>query len=111
VDGDGLIPCCKEFKKYLGSTFVSKLGDTPSILKQISQARKAFDAMSEQVFRNKRTRKETRRSFYQTIAVELTAKKLETFHHGCLRKMCNLTMWNVAEEQQTNETKGPGKWI
>jgi hypothetical protein len=30
--------------------------------------------------------------------------KLETFHHNCLRRMCRLTMWDVAEHRITNET-------
>jgi hypothetical protein len=45
VNGDGFISCCSEFK-YLGSPFVPKLSDTPVVIKQISQARKAFDAMT-----------------------------------------------------------------
>jgi hypothetical protein len=28
---------------------------------------------------------------------EADRSKLEAFHHGCLRKMCGLTMWDVAE--------------
>jgi hypothetical protein len=45
---------------------VPKLSDTPAIIKQISQARKAFDAIL-------RTKKEIRRNFYQAIGAELTS--------------------------------------
>jgi hypothetical protein len=51
-----------------------------------------------------------RRRLYQAIVVnialwgseswalkEADRSKLEAFHHGCLRKMCGLTMWDVAE--------------
>jgi hypothetical protein len=34
---------------------------------------------------------------------EADRSKLEAFHHGCLRKMCGLTMWDVAEKRITNE--------
>jgi hypothetical protein len=29
--------------------------------------------------------------------------KLETFHHNCLRRMCNWTMWDIKEKRITNE--------
>jgi hypothetical protein len=34
---------------------------------------------------------------------EADRSKLEAFHHECLRKMCGLTMWDVAEKRITNE--------
>jgi hypothetical protein len=56
-----------------------------------------------------------RRRLYQAIVVNIALweakaghwktdrSKLEAFHHECLRKMCGLTMWDVAEKRITNE--------
>jgi hypothetical protein len=49
VDGGRFISSCIELK-CLGSTFVPKFSDTPDIIKQISQARKAFNAINKHVF-------------------------------------------------------------
>jgi hypothetical protein len=41
---------------------------------------------------------------YESYALkEADRSKLEAFYHGCLRRMCWWTMWNVAEKRITNE--------
>jgi hypothetical protein len=72
--------------------------------------------MNKQLLGNKKIPIDIRRRLYQAIVVnialwgseswalkEADRSKLEAFHHGCLRKMCGLTMWDVAEKRITNE--------
>jgi hypothetical protein len=72
--------------------------------------------MNQQVLSNKRIPIGIRRRLYQAtvgnIALwgaeswalkEADRSKLETFHHGCLRRMCNWTMWDIKEKRITNE--------
>jgi hypothetical protein len=87
-----------------------------SITERISQARKLFGSMNKQLLSNKKIPIDVRRRLYQAIVVnivlwgseswalkEANRSKLEAFHHGCLRKMCGLTMWDVAEKRIKNE--------
>jgi hypothetical protein len=42
--------------------------------------------------------------YYSSALISRTGgSKLEAFHHGCLRRMCGLTMWDVTEKRITNE--------
>jgi hypothetical protein len=72
--------------------------------------------MNKQLLSNKKIPIEIRRRLYQAIVVnialwgseswalkEANRSKLEAFHHGCLRRICGLTMWDVAEKRITNE--------
>jgi hypothetical protein len=69
--------------------------------------------MNKQLLGNKKIPIDIRRRLYQAIVVNIALwgswalkenrSKLEAFHHGCLRKMCGLTMWDVAEKRITNE--------
>jgi hypothetical protein len=115
LDGDRFFSFTDTFK-YLGSTFTKDLSDSFDVKKRIGQARGAFNAMNQQVLRNKRIPKAIRRRIYQAIVVNLALwgceswalkaddrNKLESFHHGCLRRMCNLTMWDVKAKRITNE--------
>jgi hypothetical protein len=92
---------------------VPELNDTADITERISQARKLFGSMNKQLLGNKRYRSI---SVAGSIAIVVNIalwgserhwkkqrSKLEAFHHGCLRKMCGLTMWDVAEKRITNE--------
>jgi hypothetical protein len=76
----------------------------------------AFNSIDQQVLSNTRIPMDNRRRLYQAIVVNIalwgseswTLKekdrtKLETFHNSCLRRMCNLTMWDIAEKWITNE--------
>jgi hypothetical protein len=82
----------------------------------ISQARKLFGSMNKQLLGNKKIPVDIRRRLYQALVVnialwgseswalkEADRAKLEVFHHDCLRRMCGLTMWDVAEKRITNE--------
>jgi hypothetical protein len=91
-----------------------ELNDTADITERISQARKLFGSMNKQYWATK-IPIDIRRRLYQAIVVnialwgsewalkEADRSKLEAFHHECLRKMCGLTMWDVAEKRITNE--------
>jgi hypothetical protein len=95
---------------------VPELSDTVDINERISQARKLFGSMRKQLLGNKQIPIEFRRRLYQATVVNIALRgweswtlkeadraKLEAFHHGCLRKMCGWTMWDVAEKRITNE--------
>jgi hypothetical protein len=72
--------------------------------------------MNKQLLGNKKIPIDIRRRLYQALVVnialwgceswalkEADRAKLEVLHHGCLRRMCGLTMWDVAEKRITNE--------
>jgi hypothetical protein len=112
IDGDHFMSFCLKFR-YLGSYFVPELNDTADITERISQARKLFGSMNKQLLGNKEIPIDM---LYQAISVNIALwgseswalkqadrSKLEAFHHGCLRKMCGLTMRDVAEKRITNE--------
>jgi hypothetical protein len=115
IDEDRFLTFCLKFK-YLGSYFVPELNDTADITERISQARKLFGSMNKQLLGNKKIPIDIRRRLYQALVVnialwgceswalkEADRCKLEAFHHGCLRRMCGLTMWDVAEKRIKNE--------
>jgi hypothetical protein len=115
IDEDRFISFCFKFK-YLGSYFVPKLNDTADITERISQARKLFGSTKKQPLSNKQIPIDIRRRLYQATVVnialwiceswalkEADRSKLEAFHHGCLRRMCGWTMWDVAEKRIQNE--------
>jgi hypothetical protein len=115
IDEDRYMSFCFKFKN-LGSYFVPELNDTVDITERISQARKLFGSMNKQLLSNKQIPIDIRRRLYQAIVVnialwgceswtlkEANRSKLEAFHHGCLRRICGWTMWDVAEKRITNE--------
>jgi hypothetical protein len=78
--------------------------------------RKLFGSMNKQLLSNKRIPIDIRCRLYQAIVVnivlwgseswalkEANISQLEALHHGCLRRMCGLTMWDVAEKRIKNE--------
>jgi hypothetical protein len=82
---------------------VPELNDTADITERISQARKLFGSMNKQLLHKKDTDHPSQALSsdcceYSTLGSESWAlkeadrSKLEAFHHGCLRKMCGLTM-------------------
>jgi hypothetical protein len=116
IDEDRFMSFCLKFK-YLGTFFTPELNDTADIIERISQARKLFNSMNQQVLSNRKIPMHIRRRLYQAIVANIALwgseswalkeedrSKLETFHHNCLRRMCRLTMWDVAEHRITNET-------
>ena len=115
IDDDRFMSFCIKFK-YLGTFFVPELNDMADITQRISQARNLFNSMNRQVLSKKRISIDIRRRLYQAIVVNIALwgseswalkeenrKKLETFHHSCLRRMCKWTMWDIAEKRITNE--------
>jgi hypothetical protein len=72
--------------------------------------------MKKQLLSNKQIPIDIRRRLYQATIVnialwgceswalkEADRSKLEALHHGCLRRMCGWTMWDVAKKRITNE--------
>jgi hypothetical protein len=73
--------------------------------------------MNQQLLSNRKIHMHICRRLYQAIVANIALWgseswalkeedrfKLETFHHKSLRRMCHLTMWDVAEHRITNET-------
>jgi hypothetical protein len=115
IDDDRFMSFCVKFK-YLVSYFVPELNNTADTTERISQARKLFGSMNKQLLNNEKIPIDIRRRLYQMIVVDIALwgseswalkesnrSKLEAFHHGCLRRMRGLTMWDVAEKRITNE--------
>jgi hypothetical protein len=111
IDEDRFMSFCLKFK-YLITFFTPKLNDTADIIERISQARKLFNSMNQQVLSNRKIPMHIRRRLYQAIDANIALwgseswalkeedrSKLDTFHHNCLRRMCRLTMWDVAEHR------------
>jgi hypothetical protein len=115
--------CCMSFClkfKYL-SYFASELNDTVDITERgISLARKLFNSIQfnsisepappQQQKDPDRDPSQALQAIVANIALwgieswarkEENSTKLETFHNSCLRRMCNLTMWDIAETQKT----------
>jgi hypothetical protein len=97
---------------------VPELNDTADIAERISQARKLFGSIIWRSSNYSATKTVDIRlvgfikHLFVNIALwgskswalkEAYRSKPETFHHGCLRRMCGLTMWDVAEKRITNE--------
>jgi hypothetical protein len=72
--------------------------------------------MNQQVLSNKKIPIDVFRRLYQAIVANIALwgseswaleeedrPKLETFHHGSLHRMRNLSMWDIAEKWSTNE--------
>jgi hypothetical protein len=108
---------CLTFK-YFGTFCVPKLSDTADITERISQARKLFNSMNQQVLSKKKIPIDIRRRLYQAIVVtiglwgseswalkEEDRSKLETLHHSFLRRVCNWTIWDIAEKSMTNKVR------
>jgi hypothetical protein len=104
IDEDRCMSFCFKFK-YLGTFFTPKLNDKADIIERISQARKLFNSMNQQVLSNRNIPMHIRRRLYQAIDAKISLwgseswalkeedrSNLETFHHNCLRRMCRLTM-------------------
>jgi hypothetical protein len=88
------------------------------ITERISQARTLFGSMNKQLLSNKQIPIDFRRRLYQATAVnillwrceswalkEADRSKLEAFHHGCLRRMCGWTMWDVGCSRETDHER------
>ena len=90
--------------------------DNLDISNRISLAAKAFFSLSKQVFRNKLLDIKTRAMAYKTLVLNVLLwgceawaltqeqrRRLEVFHHRCLRRILNVTIYDVMEKHITNE--------
>jgi len=113
--GDGrFFGYCTNFR-YLGTTFTPELNDSNDIQQRIDQASKAFYAMNKNIFRCKDINSKLRLRTYNAIVVNLLLwgceswalkaedrRRIEVFHHRCLRRMLNITIYDVKEQHISN---------
>jgi Reverse transcriptase (RNA-dependent DNA polymerase) len=115
IDDNRYFSFSKKFK-YLGSIFSNTLDDTEDIERRIQQATAAFASLSEHVLHNKKISKKLRKRTYETLIINLLLwgceswalkehdrQRLETCHHRCIRRMLNITIYDVQEQKITNE--------
>jgi hypothetical protein len=113
IDEDRFMSFCNKFV-YLGSVFVPSLCDTTDIKARIGKARGLFYSMNKALLCNQSIPIRTRCHFYQAIVVNIVLwgceswalkaedrTRLERFHRHCLRRICNITMWDVKEKKIT----------
>jgi hypothetical protein len=106
---------CNKFK-YLGSMFSNTLDDTDDIEKRIKQATAAFATLSENVLRKKEISKKLRKRTYKALVINLLLwgseswvlkekdrQRLESCHHKCIRRMLNITIYDIQEQRITNQ--------
>ena len=102
LDG-GEIECVTDFK-YLGSILESKGGVVKEVGKRIAEASCAFGALREPVFKDWNLSLQTKRLVYRGVVLGVvlygsetwatkrdTTRKLEVFHHRCLRGILGVT--------------------
>ena len=101
---DGFISFCTEFK-YLGSIIHYSLTSHADVMARIDSASRAFGALRDCVFANKRVKPKIKGKIYMVLILalllygsecwSLTAgllNKLRSFHRRCVRKMCRITI-------------------
>ena len=95
---------CTEFK-YLGSIIHYSLTSHADVMARIDSASRAFGALRDCVFANKRVKPKIKGKIYMVLILalllygsecwSLTAgllNKLRSFHRRCVRKMCRITI-------------------
>ena len=100
----------------MGSIFTEDLDDTNDVNRRIQQATAAFYSLNKNVLRNTNIPIKLRLRTYQAIILNLLLwgceswalkesdrKKLEVCHHRCLRRMLNITIYDVKEQHITND--------
>jgi hypothetical protein len=115
LDNNKYFSFCTKFK-YLGSMFTNDLNDSEDINKRIKQSTAAFATLGPNVLCNKRISRKLRLHTYEAIIVNLLLwgceswaikendrQRLETCHHRCIRRMLNITIYDVMEKHITNE--------
>jgi exonuclease III len=115
LDDSRFFAYCTKFK-YLGTTFTPELNDSNDVQLRIDQASKAFYAMNKNVFRRKEISSELRLRTYNAIIVNLLLwgceswalkeedrRRIEVFHHRSLRRMLNITIYQVMEQHISNK--------
>jgi hypothetical protein len=115
LDEDRFFAYCTKFK-YLGTSFTPELNDSNDVQARIDQASKAFYAMNKNVFRNKEISSTLRLRTYNAIIVNLLLwgceswalkeedrRRIEVFHNRSLRRMLNITIYEVMEQHISNQ--------
>jgi hypothetical protein len=115
IDEDRFFAYCTKFK-YLGTTFTPELNDSNDVQTRIDQASKAFYAMNKNIFRRKEISSTLRLRTYNAIIVNLLLwgceswalkeedrRRIEVFHHRSLRRMLNITIYQVMEQHISND--------
>ena len=115
LDENQYFSFCKNFK-YLGTNFTPELNDSNDIKKRIDQAQRAYYALNRNVLRNKKIPTHLRLRLYNAIVVNLLLwgceswalkeedrRKLEVCHHRCLRRMLNITIYEVKDKKISNK--------
>jgi hypothetical protein len=115
LDNNKYFSFCNQFK-YLGSIFTNNLNDSEDINRRIKQATAAFASLSDNILRNKKISKKLRKRTYEAIIINLLLwgceswaikekdrQRLEVCHHRCMRRMLNITIYDVQENHITNE--------
>lgn len=105
---------CEVFK-YLGTTFDAKLDDSTEVKKRIGKAVSLFFA-HRRLFTDRDLSIKLRTKLYEALVLETLLfgceswalkvadrKKLEAQHHRFLRKMLNITIYQVKENRIKNE--------
>ena len=115
IDENHFFSFCKNFK-YLGTNFSPELNDSNDIKKRIDQAQRAYYALNRNILRNNKIPTHLRLRIYNAIVINLLLwgceswalkeedrRKLEVCHHRCLRRMLNITIYQVKEEKISNK--------
>ena len=101
--------------KYLGSWVTQDLRDETDIATRIGKATAQVYGLVN-IWRNKHITKEFKKLLYLklplntalwgaeswTLTVESERKQYQQFHHGAIRKILNITMFEVEEKRITN---------
>ena len=114
--GDEQVESVTEFS-YLGSVISSSGRVQPDIDKRIAQASRAFGALRQPVFNNRDLRVETKRKVYQACVLSILLygaecwtplrkdlKRLESFHHRCIRRTLGITNQQQWDERITSQS-------
>ena len=115
VDGGDL--CCVEEFPYLGSLIAASGRMDVDVERRIIRASQAFGALKKSVFRDKNLTLNTKRKVYQAcvlsillygaecwIPLKMHIRKLNTFHHRCLRAILGITNRQQWHERITSAT-------
>ena len=103
VSHDRYIPIVENFS-YLGSIISTNCTDNNDVETRIRKAGSAFGALSKSIFSSPYVNRKTKAMVYTSLILpillygsecwcltERLLRKLRTFHHQCVRKMCNVT--------------------
>jgi Reverse transcriptase (RNA-dependent DNA polymerase) len=114
IDNNKHFSFCNQFN-YLGSIFTNNLNDSEDIDRRIKQATAAFASLSGNILRNNKISKKLRKRTYKAIVINLLLwgceswaikekdqQRLEVCLHRCIRRMLNITIYDVQENHITN---------